>query len=310
MLRGLFKAVLVVFALLNTILAFHSWKFTHFYDDPALRKPQQQSFFSTLSFIVAGAKIPKRLNDSVPSLPHEIFTVTTSDGLHLKGWYLQGSNSTHSKPAVIMFHGHGSCRSAILPEAYQFLKQGHSVYLLDFRAHGNSEGEQCMVGINESADVKAAYEYATKKGEKQLVLWGASMGASTILKAIHDFNLHPAKLILEMPFATMKQATEGKLRIMHLPSSLSPFLVFWGGVLNGKWAFSYKPYNYADEVTCPVLLQWGRNDPRVTIDETNEIYAHLKTNKMLVIYENSAHESLYTKEPEKWVASVTDFLKN
>lgn len=304
----LLKFILVIFLLLNLMLASHAWKFTHFYDDPSLRLPKKSGVLSSLEFIMAGDRIPKKLNDSIPSVPHDIFTVTTSDHIRLKGWYFKGNDSAHIKPAIIMFHGHGSCRAAILPEAYQFLRMGYAVYMIDFRAHGNSDGEQSMIGMKESADVKAVYDYALLRGEKKVILWGASMGASTILKAMNDDDLHPQKIILEMPFATMKDATEGQLRIMHLPVAFSPFLVFWGGVLNGEWAFAYKPNEEAQKVTCPVLLQWGRHDPRVMVNETKEIYANLKGPKQLVIYENSAHESLYSKEPAKWIASVSRFL--
>ena len=67
--------------------------------------------------------------------------------------------------------------------------------------------------------------------------------------------------------------------LMGLPGSLRGLLTFWGGILNGKWAFSYKPSEFAYKMDCPVLLQRDRNDPTVTIDETNAIYAHLKGTK-------------------------------
>ena len=135
------------------------------------------------------------------------------------------------------------------------------------------------------------------------------MGAATITKAINDYSLHPSKLLLEMPFGSLPDATVGKLRIMGLPASLGPLITFWGGTLNGEWAFGYKPFLYAEKIKCPVLLQWGRHDPRVTVNETNAVYNHIKSNKKLVIYENSAHESLYKKEPSKWLENVNAFLQ-
>ena len=112
-----------------------------------------------------------------------------------------------------------------------------------------------------------------------------------------------------MPFGSMLDATKGKLHLMGLPGSLAPLLTFWGGTLNGRWAFSYKPSEYASKINCPVLLQWGRKDPRVTLDETNAIFNHITASKKLVIYESSAHESLLKKEPAKWVENVGTFLK-
>lgn len=321
-LRSLVKLVLVLFVLLNTMLAFHAWKFTHFYNDPELRKPHQGNFGSMLGFILTGNRIPKRLNDSVVSAPHTTVLLNTTGGLKLEAWAipcngffydsmaLLRSTLNYHKGTVIMFHGHGSCKAAILPEAYAFLKMGYNVFTVDFRAHGNSEGEQCLVGMKESADVKAAYDYVQRTGETNIVLFGVSMGAATITKVMHDYAIRPSKIILEMPFAAMLDATKGKLRIMGLPASLGGLLTFWGGTLNGQWAFSYKPCRYAKEINCPVLLQWGRHDPRVTMNEINEIYSNLAGKKQLVIYESCAHESLFAKEPVKWNSEVTGFLDN
>lgn len=298
----------------------HAWKFTHFYDDPALRKPSEPGLLATTSFILAGNKIPRRLNDSVPSVPFTTVPLSTDDGLELQGWSIPcfgfyedslatlRSTMNYHKGTVILFHGHASCRSAILPEAKAFLKMGYHVFMIDFRAHGNSGGEQCMIGMKESADVKAAYDYVVKSGEKNIILFGVSMGAATVTKAINDYHITPSKVILEMPFGSMLQATRGKLAIMGLPGAIAPLLTFWGGTLNGEWAFNYQPANYAQQFSCPVLLQWGRNDPRVTMAETNAIYNNIKSSKKLVVYEQSGHESLLKKEPVKWFENVKLFL--
>jgi len=265
----------------------------------------------------------KRQNDSITVLPHTIVKLKTSDGLQLEGWHipcktvwydslapLRSTVNYDHKGTIIMFHGHGACRAALLNEANAFLRRGFNVFMIDFRAHGNSDGEQCLVGMKETADVKVAYDYVVGTGEKNIILYGMSMGASTVLKTIKENGLKPAKLILEMPFASLLDATVGKLKLMHLPEVLARPVVFWGGTLNGKWAFNYKPYLDANAVSCPVLLQWGRHDPRVARYETEEIFKHLKGEKKLVIYENAAHESLYKAEPEKWLSETQAFLNN
>lgn len=319
--RLFLKTFLYLFLFINLILALHAWKFTHFYNDPALRQPQQTGFLFTAGFILAGNKIPKRLNDSVPSATYTVVPLTTDDGVKLEAWSIPCTGYFTDSPAalrntlnyhkgtVIMFHGHGNCKSVILPEAAAFMKMGYNVFMVDFRAHGNSGGEQCLIGIKESADVKAAYDYVQKTGEKNIVLFGVSMGAATVTKAINDYDIKPSKIILEMPFGSMLDATKGKLATMGLPASLGSLLTFWGGTLNGEWAFNYKPWEYAAKIKCPVLLQWGRLDPRVTINETNAVYNNIKTAKKLVIYGNSAHESLYTKERGKWLQNVGSFLQ-
>jgi uncharacterized protein len=188
---------------------------------------------------------------------------------------------------------------------------GYNTLLLDFRAHGNSEGNTCTIGNYETEDVKLAYEYIKTKAEKNIVLWGISMGASTITKAIHDLHLQPQKVILEMPFGTIEDAVKGRLKIMGLPAQpFATLLTFWGGAEHGFWAFSMKPQEYVKKIHCPVLLQWGKNDPRVSRSEQDILFRNTASNdKKFVLYENTGHESICKSEPVKWNAEVSAFLK-
>ena len=204
--------------------------------------------------------------------------------LDLEGWYFK--NDAH-KGTVILFHGHGSSKSKLLHEAGYMHSLGFSTFLVDFRAHGGSDGNVCTIGYKESEDIKAAYDYIQQKGEKNIILWGISLGASTIIKAVHDYeDMKPRKLILEMPFGTLLQAIKGRMRTMQIPEQpLSTLLAFWGGLEQGFWAFSYKPCEYAKKITCPVLLQWGGRDHRVSRQEIDCIYNNISSaDKKLVIY--------------------------
>jgi alpha-beta hydrolase superfamily lysophospholipase len=182
--------------------------------------------------------------------------------------------------------------------------------LLDFRAHGGSQGNTCTIGYDEAEDVKLAYDQLRSEGEKNIILFGASLGAATITKSVSDYKLSPSKIILDMPFASLSDAVRGRLKIMGLPPEpLGTLLTFWGGTTHGFWAFSHNPYEYVRKIKCPVLLQRGRMDQRVTQEETEKIYANISSPKKLVIYQNSAHESLFKKETAKWISEVTAFLK-
>lgn len=301
--------LLVVFLLFNVMTAFNAYKLTHFYNRNEVDTVQQSGFLHTAGVIFFGANKPKSQLKEVPETAYDSFSVQTSDHLQLAGWHLKADSAAAG--AVILFHGHGGSRSAVVKEAEGFHRLGYNVYLVDFRAHGNSDGNVCTVGYYETRDVKAVYDYVAAREGKRIVLWGISMGAAAIMKTIADYDLKPYKVILEMPFGTMHDAVKGYLHMMHLPAEpLAGFLTFWGGVENGFWAFGYKPWNDARKINCPVLLQWGIHDPRVTEAEIHHIFKNLDTrNKTLIKYANSAHESLCKKEPEKWTACVSSFLQ-
>jgi uncharacterized protein len=304
--------LLSMFVFFNIICAVQAYHFTRFVEGAKRPNPNEMGLFEKTGAALFGAAVPKSKIVDTLHIPHKDVTIITEDGLQLAAW-----NATHTtdsvtaKGTILMFHGHGSSRSGLIKEAEKFYQLGWNILTVDFRNHGESEGTTCSVGYYEAKDVKAAYDYAVAKGEKNIVLFGVSMGAATITKAMHDYTeLQPQKIILEMPFGSMHQAAEGFIRLMHLPDEpLGTFLTFWGGTELGVWAFNNEPAEYVKDIHCKTLLQWGKEDFRVTQEETDEIYKNLSTkDKELIVYENSGHESLCKNEHEKWMKTVTAFL--
>ncbi len=306
----LFRTALALFILVNVIVAFHAYKFTHFYDNGSIsiKRPEDKSGWDKTKEILFGINAVKLKNTVTADSSFQTVYVTTKSGLKLEGWYLAAGNAVGT---VCLFHGHGGTKSGVIKEAKAFRAMGYNAFLLDFRAHGSSGGNTCTIGYYETEDIRLAYDYVKNKGEKNIVLWGISMGAATITKAVNEYGLTPWKLILEMPFGTIQDAVRGRLKIMGLPPQpLGTLLTFWGGAENGFWAFNMKPQEFVKDIHCPVLLQWGANDPRVSRSEEELLFKNIgTTDKKFVVYENSGHESLCKKEPVKWNAEVTAFLK-
>lgn len=306
--RFLFKTILVLFVIVNIITAFHAYKFTHIYnrDEVTIKSKNEKTTWDKTSEILFGAKAVK-LQNPAPDSTVETVSLITKDNIKLEAWYIK--TTVAAKGTAILFHGHLNKKGSVIDEADGFRQMGYNTLLVDFRAHGNSGGNTCTIGYDESEDVKLAYDYVKNKGEKNIVLWGISMGAAAITKAMNDYTLQPSKLILEMPFATIMQAGEGRIKMMGLPGQpLATLVLFWGSVEQGFWAYNMKPAEFVKNITVPVLLQWGRQDPRVLQKETDLIYENLAGKKQLVVYETAAHESLCDKEHARWMSSVNTFL--
>ena len=307
--KYLLRTIIVLFLFVNIVLAFQAYKFTHFYNngEVTVKAQKDKNGWDITKDILFGINYVKKKDDVFPATSYQTVYLTTKDSLKLEGWYIK--TDSIAKGTVIMFHGHGGNKSGIIDEANEFLKMGYNTFLLDFRAHGNSDGNTCTIGYYESEDVKLAYDYIKNKGEKNIVMWGISLGAAAIIKTIKDSLIEPNKVILEMPYGTLLQAAEGRLRIMGLPSEpAATLLTFWGGTEHGFWAFNLKPSEYAKAIKCPVLLQWGKLDPRVSRTEIDAIYNNISSAKKLVVYDSCVHESLCAKENEKWKQEIKEFL--
>jgi hypothetical protein len=197
----------------------------------------------------------------------------------------------------------------MLDKSEEFFKLGYNTLLVDFMGSGGSEGNQTTLGYKEAEEVKTAYDYIVKKGEKDIYLFGTSMGAVAIMKAISDYNLKPAGIIIECPFGSMYQTVSARFKIMNIPSfPMAGLLVFWGGIENGFWAFGHNPTEYAKNISCPTLLLYGEQDKNVSRQEIDEIYSNLKGLKTLKTYKLAGHENYLLKYKDEWIKDIKDFI--
>ncbi len=303
--------ILILFVLLNVITAFHAYKFTHFYDagEIAVKSKTDKTKWDITKEILFGINAVKKPNNITADSIWQTVNLATKDNLKIEGWHQKAVGN--AKGTVILFHGHGGTKSGVMKEAGEFRKMGYHTFLIDFRAHGGSGGNTCTIGYDEAEEVKLAYNYVKEKGETNIVLWGISMGAAAISKAVNDYSLRPSKIILEMPFGSIVEAASGRIKVMGLtPQPLATLITFWGGTEHGFWAFNMKPSEFAKKINTPTLLQWGKMDPRVSQSETDLIFHNLPAEKKLVVYETAAHESLCKKENSKWLLEVHNFLAN
>ena len=296
---------LIVFILLNVVACFHAYKFTHFSNNPGAKtRAGDLSFGQKVKALLFGINNPRPVNNSAPSRIFE--TIILQSNKKIECWFIKADSSRGS---VILFHGYGGEKSSMLDKADEFLDLGYSTLLVDFMGAGGSEGNQTTIGFKEAEEVKSCYDYLWAKGEKKIFLFGTSLGAAAILKSIHDYPIDPAGIIIECPFGSLYQTTTGRFRALNVPSfPLAGLLVFWGGVQNGFWGFSFRPVEYAKSVKCPVLLLYGERDERVTRKEIDGIFDNLQGSKKLKTFPLAGHENYLKNYRDEWAKEIDLFL--
>ncbi|WP_333660350.1 alpha/beta hydrolase [Chishuiella changwenlii] len=308
-LKYLIYSLLVSFVLLNVITIFHAYKFTHFLeneDSNRTKSPTELSILEKIPLLFFGVNNPK------PNFKGEVPTNYSSkkfnSNVELEIWE---NIIPNSKGTVLIFHGYSSEKSSLLKNAAYFNKLGYSTVLTDFMGCGNSEGNTTTIGFYEAENVKAVYNYAHLKTEN-VILYGNSMGAVSIMKAISDFNIQPKKVIIECPFGTMSQTVENRFENMNVPTfPMAYMLTFWGVVINGFWAFDHNPQEYAKNISQPILLMYGAKDKNVKTFETENIFKNIKSkDKKLKIFKSAEHENYLNRFCNEWEESISNFVTN
>jgi alpha-beta hydrolase superfamily lysophospholipase len=301
----------VAFVLVNALLFVHARSMTHFEregDRP--RRLEQFSFLEKVKLACFGPRISRPVNKMDPStveLPFATVHYPSTDGIELEAWHVPCSTP---KGTILLFHGYTACKSTLFSEAGILHRLGYATLLVDFRGSGGSTGDVTTIGFAEADDVTKSMEFAQANWpDKPIILYGQSMGAAALLRAIHKDGLKPAAAIIECSFDCLQSAVEARLREVSKPAI--PFalpLIFWGSVQNGFNGFTFSPADYARSVRCPVLINQGDQDQRVSPAEAEAIFANLAGPKELYWFKGIGHQSYARARPEEWRVGVERFL--
>jgi alpha-beta hydrolase superfamily lysophospholipase len=267
------------------------------------------SLFEKARLVFNGVEVEHPVEAGTPDwfdLPYECHSVPGDAG-QLHAWYMP---QEHASGLVVLFHGYLACKARLLPEARAFHDLGYSCFLVDFRGCGDSEGDRTSIGYHEADDVKRAVDYAQAHWpDEPLLVFGQSMGAAAVLRALAQHTIRPDAVVLECPFDRLLSTVEARFAVTGLPAfPAAQLMVFWGGVQHGYNGFTHNPVEYARRVTRPVLMLHGTRDARVSSRQFQSVYDNLRGEKQLHFFEGLGHESYAGHRADEWKECVARFL--
>lgn len=174
--------------------------------------------FEKIGQLITGVTIPKPQNETTPAdhqLEYERHNID-SDNIRLEAWYIP---SAESNATILLFHGYAGSKDGLLDEAHIFHNMGYDTLLVDLRGSGGSAGIQTTVGVREGDDVAASVQFMhAMRPDQPIILYGRSMGAASILRALATTNIQPSAIVIEAVFAEMLTTVKNRFRSMGVPS--------------------------------------------------------------------------------------------
>ena len=246
------------------------------------------------------------------SRPFEWVSITSRDGLVLKGRFYE---VPHSDVVEILFHGwRGNALRDGCGGADLALRAGHSLLLVDQRAHGESQGHIITFGIKEKYDCLEWVTYLDRRfgGKRKILLSGVSMGAATVLMA-SDLELPPSVkgIMADCGYSTPEAIMRKVCRDMGISDRLGfPVLRLSAALLGG---FSLRDGGAVEAVKhakVPILIIHGTQDNFVPHAMCREIFDACTSEKYLLEVPEAGHGLSFLYDETSYTRAVDDFCKN
>lgn len=238
--------------------------------------------------------------------------IRSADGLLLHGSYLPAARA---KRYVLLSHGYKGSGFGDFAYIAKFLHEnGCSLFFIDQRCCGLSQGKYITFGAKEQWDVQQWAYYIAKRNKEKLpiYLYGESMGASAVLMASgHNLPKEVKGLIADCGFHSMKgQLRDIAANWFHL--NWVELLLLRVDLFCGLFAgFHMKDADTTNAMRTnqrPVLFFHGGKDTYVEPKNTRYNYALCRAPKEIVIIPEARHLCSSYVKPELYRRRLLEFF--
>ena len=294
-----------LFALMNALAICQAWRMTHFVEaGHPLEDPEEFTFLQRLWVLLTGLRVIRKRNEITPAderLPfRRVFMPLQGDGW-IECWSIP---RTRARGIVVLFHGYADKKENLIPEAKVFREFGFHCLLVDFPGAGGSSGRTMPIAHRDARDVARR-----KYPRVPCILFGKSMGATSIIHAVARLGVRADGLVLECPFDSLLNAIKNRLRILNVPPvPFAQLVLFWAEAIERFPGLSFRPAEDARLVRVPTLLFYGAQDRLVTPEQSDHVFRSLAGDKWEVSFPESAHTRYLGDNERRWRVAVREHL--
>ena len=199
---------------------------------------------------------------------------------------------------VLYLHGNGLNVGANVEHANRFHRLGLSVFLIDYRGYGKSQGE-FPTESQVYEDAQLAWDYLVKQrgiNPKQIYIYGHSLGGAIAID-LAVRHLQAAGLIVEGSFTSARAMVDFQSGVYRMfPIDL---------LLTQRFDSIAK----VDRLQMPVLFIHGTADTIVPVEMSQKLFDSAPEPKQLYIVPDAGHNNLAEFAGAEYLQKMSQFLK-
>lgn len=239
----------------------------------------------------------------------ELIKIKSFDNLNLFAELFLNKNS---HKWVIILHGYGLSGEMMYFAGLKFYEQGYNIIIPDLRGHGVSGGSYIGMGWHDRVDlIYWINEVIKKDKDAKIVLYGVSMGASTVLMATGEVLPSNVKYaVSDCAFTSAYEIFKYQMKKFHNMPAF-PLLDLMGIICKNRNNYSIRKANAIKQVkksSIPTLFIHGEKDSFVPIDMMYKLYKHANCSKEKVIFKNGGHITSEVTEQDRYWKEIFKFL--
>lgn len=242
---------------------------------------------------------------------YEDLFINSKDNLKLHNFLIKNENK--SNKWVIAVHGYTSQGTYMASYAQNFYDMGYNIIIPDLRGHGKSEGTYIGMGWDERFDIIDLINYINDNfKDSQIVLFGVSMGAATVMSTSGEKLPSNVKAIIEdCGYTSTWSQFAYQLKVLFkLPSfPMMHTASIICKLRSGYFISEASPIKQIKNSITPTLFIHGDKDSFVPFFMLDELYNASPVEKEKLIIPGAKHARASYVNPKLYWETVENFLE-
>lgn len=252
-----------------------------------------------------------KLIEDARSIPFEDVYIKSHDNKKLHAFV----HDNNSKTVAICFHGYRGNGIRDFAGGIKLLNElKNTIILADERGQGKSYSHTMTFGIKEKDDVASWVNYAIDRfgSDIEIILYGVSMGATTVCMASSQDLKNIKAIVADSPFSSPKDIIKKVTKVdVKLPPAIFYPFIYLGALIFGH--FNLNKTTAKDEVKnskYKILIIHGEDDRFVPCEMSKEIEDANKEMVKRITFKDAGHALSFIEDYNRYKKEVDDFIIN